>query len=233
MKKILIVDSNRSFAEAVRNFMKMSDFDVTIETDGIRGETSAMSGVFDLLLVNVKLPEQSGFELCRKYRERYLQPVILIADTKDENELIEGFSLGADDYVARPVSVGELFARITARITRYEKLTARQRKRSDADSRFLEFGPLRIDRIEHRVFVDGEEKQLTRKEYELLYCLASNPDHYFTPEELYRKVWGMRRESKSTSLMVHIHKIRDKIEKDPANPNIIVNSRNRGYRIRG
>lgn len=232
-KKILIVENNLSFAEGVKNFLQMSNFDITIETDGVKGEKLALSGVFDMLLLNIKSPGRSGYEICRRYRERFMEPVILIADKKDENELIEGFSLGADDYLVQPISVGELFARVTGRLNRFDKLVSYQRKLREKDSNMIEIGSLCIDRMERRVFVDGIEKELTPKEYDLLYCLASEPNHFFTTEELYKKVWGMSRSSESKVLMVHIHKIRDKIEKDPANPRIIVNSRNRGYRIRG
>ena len=226
MKKILIVEDELPIAELEKDYLELSDFEVTIETDGIEGEAKAMSGEYDLLILDVMLPGQDGFEICRKYREKYLAPVIVVSAKKEDIDKIHGLGLGADDYMTKPFSPSELVARVKAHINRYESLTEKSSEKT-AKNETIEVGDLKIDRTARRVFVRGEEKNLTSKEFDLLYFLAKNPNHVFPKEELFQQIWdvgpigGNGMVGDIATVTVHIKKIREKIEQDTSNPEYI------------
>ena len=217
MKKILIVEDELPIAELEKDYLELSDFEVTIETDGIEGEAKAMSGEYDLLILDVMLPGQDGFEICRKYREKYLAPVIVVSAKKEDIDKIHGLGLGADDYITKPFSPSELVARVKAHINRYESLTEKSSEKT-AKNETIEVGDLKIDRTARRVFVRGEEKNLTSKEFDLLYFLAKNPNHVFPKEELFQQIWDVGPIGENgmvgdiATVTVHIKKIREKIE---------------------
>ena len=139
MKKILIVEDELPIAELEKDYLELSDFEVTIETDGIEGEAKAMSGEYDLLILDVMLPGQDGFEICRKYREKYLAPVIVVSAKKEDIDKIHGLGLGADDYMTKPFSPSELVARVKAHINRYESLTEKSSEKT-AKNETIEVG---------------------------------------------------------------------------------------------
>lgn len=235
MKKILIVEDELPIAELEKDYLELSDFEVTIETDGIEGEAKAMSGEYDLLILDVMLPGQDGFEICRKYREKYLAPVIVVSAKKEDIDKIHGLGLGADDYMTKPFSPSELVARVKAHINRYESLTEKSSEKT-AKNETIEVGDLKIDRTARRVFVRGEEKNLTSKEFDLLYFLAKNPNHVFPKEELFQRIWDVGPIGENgmvgdiATVTVHIKKIREKIEQDTSNPEYIETIWGVGYR---
>ena len=193
MKKILIVEDELPSAELEKDYLELSDFEGTIETDGIEGEAKAMSGEYDLLILDVMLPGQDGFEICRKYREKYLAPVIVVSAKKEDIDKIHGLGLGADDYMTKPFSPSELVARVKAHINRYESLTEKSSEKT-AKNETIEVGDLKIDRTARRVFVRGEEKNLTSKEFALLFGKKSKsciPERRAVPANLgCRSDWG-------------------------------------------
>lgn len=232
MKKVLIVEDDYTKAELEKNCLQLSNFDVTIETDTTKGEKLAMSGEYDMLLLDIKLSEGNGFDICRKYREKFLAPVILIADEKQEHDVIRGFAMGADDYIVKSVSPSELVARVTAHLKRYDELMAHYPVGNDDTNKEIKIGSLRIDKITRRVFVEEIEKRLTVKEYELLCFLASSPNRVFSKEELYKKIWGYHKDdSDCNTVAVHIKKIREKIEQNPSEPKLIKTVWAQGYRL--
>ncbi len=210
--------------------MELSNFKADIETDGLKGEKLAMSGEYDMLILEVDLPGRSGFEICRKYREIYLKPVIFVSSKEEDIDIIHGFSLGADDYIRKPFRPNELVARVKAHMTRYEELV-RYQSASVEPRDVITFGPLRIDRMSRRVFVDEEEKKLTAKEFSLLFFLATHPNRVFSKEELFHQIWGYTPGNEMATLVVHIRKIREKIEKDTGNPEFIQTVWGTGYRF--
>ena len=211
--------------------MELSDFEVTIETDGLEGEKRAMSGEFDLLILDVMLPGQDGFEICRKFREKYLAPVIMVTAKKDDIDKIHGLGLGADDYMTKPFSPSELVARVKAHLNRYEALVDHSVTNESVNEK-IEIGELKIDKTARRVFVRGKEKSLTSKEFDLLYFLAKHPNHVFPKEELFQEIWGVGPIGDIATVTVHIKKIREKIEKDTSNPEYIETIWGVGYRFK-
>lgn len=231
MKKILIIEDELQIAELEKDYLELSDFDVTIETDGIEGEKEAMSGKYDLLILDLMLPERDGFEICRKFREQFLQPVIMLSAKKEDIDKIRGLGLGADDYMTKPFSPSELVARVKAHLNRYDTLVDKSVEK-EIENEIIETGELRIDKTARRVFVRNEEKNFTTKEFDLLYFLAKNPDHVFPKEELFQKIWGFTSVGDIATVTVHIKKIREKVEKDTSNPEYIETIWGVGYRFK-
>ena len=210
MKKILIVEDELPIAELEKDYLELSDFEVTIETDGLEGEKRAMSGEFDLLILDVMLPGQDG---------------------KDDIDKIHGLGLGADDYMTKPFSPSELVARVKAHLNRYEALVDHSVTNESVNEK-IEIGELKIDKTARRVFVRGKEKSLTSKEFDLLYFLAKHPNHVFPKEELFQEIWGVGPIGDIATVTVHIKKIREKIEKDTSNPEYIETIWGVGYRFK-
>lgn len=231
MKKILIVEDELPTAELEKDYLELSDFEVTIETDGLEGEKKAMSGEYDLLILDVMLPGQDGFEICRKFREKYLEPVIIVTARSEDIDIIHGLGLGADDYITKPFSPSELVARVKAHLNRYEALVDHSMANVSTNEK-IEIGELEIDKTARRVFVRGKEKSLTSKEFDLLYFLAKNPNHVFPKEELFQEIWGIGPIGDIATVTVHIKKIREKIEKDTSNPEYIETIWGVGYRFK-
>ena len=231
MKKILIVEDELPIAELEKDYLELSDFEVTIETDGVKGEKRAMSGEYDMLILDVMLPGQDGFEICRKYREKFLAPVIMVSAKKEDIDKIHGLGLGADDYMTKPFSPSELVARVKAHLNRYETLVDKVPTK-ESENEMIEVGDLKIDKTARRVFVRGEERSLTSKEFDLLYFLAKNPNHVFPKEELFKQIWGVGPIGDIATVTVHIKKIREKIEEDTSNPEYIETIWGVGYRFK-
>lgn len=231
MKKILIVEDELPTAELEKDYLELSDFEVTIETDGLEGEKKAMSGEYDLLILDVMLPGQDGFEICRKFRKKYLEPVIIVTARSEDIDIIHGLGLGADDYITKPFSPSELVARVKAHLNRYEALVDHSVMNVSTNEK-IEIGELKIDKTARRVFVRGKEKSLTSKEFDLLYFLAKNPNHVFPKEELFQEIWGIGPIGDIATVTVHIKKIREKIEKDTSNPEYIETIWGVGYRFK-
>lgn len=231
MKKILIVEDELPIAELEKDYLELSDFEVTIETDGVEGGKKAMSGEYDMLILDVMLPGQDGFEICRKYREKFLAPVIMVSAKKEDIDKIHGLGLGADDYMTKPFSPSELVARVKAHLNRYETLVDKVPTK-ESENEMIEVGDLKIDKTARRVFVRGEERSLTSKEFDLLYFLAKNPNHVFPKEELFQQIWGVGPIGDIATVTVHIKKIREKIEEDTSNPEYIETIWGVGYRFK-
>lgn len=231
MKKILIIEDELQIAELEKDYLELSDFDVTIETDGVEGEKEAMSGKYDLLILDLMLPERDGFEICRRFRDHFQQPVIMLSAKKEDIDKIRGLGIGANDYMTKPFSPSELVARVKAHLSRYDALV-NQTVEKGIENEIIETGELRIDKTARRVFVRNEEKSFTTKEFDLLYFLAKNPDHVFPKEELFQKIWGFTSVGDIATVTVHIKKIREKVEKDTSNPEYIETIWGVGYRFK-
>lgn len=232
MKKILIVEDELPIAELEKDYLELSDFEVTIATDGLEGEKMAMTGEYDLLILDVMLPGRDGFEICQHFRQKYLMPVIMVSAKKEDIDKIHGLGLGADDYMTKPFSPSELVARVKAHLNRYEVLIE-QTSEQVAENEVITTGELRIDKTARRVFVRGEEKTFTTKEFDLLYFFAKNPNRVFKKEELFQQIWGFTSVGDIATVTVHIKKIREKIEKDSSDPQYIETIWGVGYRFKG
>lgn len=227
-KKILIVEDEESIAELEKDYLELSGFEVTIENTGDKGLDRALSETFDLYILDLMLPNVDGFEICRAIREKKNTPILVVSAKKDDIDKIRGLGLGADDYITKPFSPSELVARVKAHLSRYERLIGTNAVQNDV----VEIRGIRIDKTARRVYVDEVEKTLTTKEFDLLTFLASNPNHVFTKEELFQKIWDMDSIGDIATVTVHIKKIREKIEYDTSKPQYIETIWGVGYRFK-
>ncbi|MCR4740499.1 MAG: response regulator transcription factor [Lachnospiraceae bacterium] len=228
MSKILIIEDEQAIAELEKDYLELSDFEVTIEGDGEKGLKKALEGDPDLVILDLMLPSVDGFEICKEIRKKKDIPVIMVSAKKDDIDKIRGLGLGADDYMTKPFSPSELVARVKAHLARYERLVGSNPNANE----IIEIRGLKIDKTARRVYIDGEEKVFTNKEFDLLTFLAQNPNHVFTKEELFRKIWDMDSIGDIATVTVHIKKIREKIEFDTSNPQYIETIWGVGYRFK-
>lgn len=228
MSKILIVEDEESIAELEKDYLELSGFEVEIENDGAQGLEKALKGDFDLFILDLMLPGADGFEICKKIREVKNTPIIMISAKKEDIDKIRGLGLGADDYITKPFSPSEMVARVKAHLARYERLIGSGQPANE----IIEIRGLKIDKTARRVWVNGEEKTFTTKEFDLLTFLAQNPNHVFTKEELFSKIWDMESIGDIATVTVHIKKIREKIEFNTAKPQYIETIWGVGYRFK-
>ena len=229
MNKILIIEDEEAIADLEKDYLELSDFQVDICDNGADGLRTALAGDYNLVILDLMLPEMDGFEVCRKIREEKNIPILMVSAKKDDIDKIRGLGLGADDYMTKPFSPSEMVARVKAHMARYERLlNTTQKVQNDV----VEIRGIRIDKTARRVYVEGQERPFTTKEFDLLTFLAENPNHVFTKEELFREIWDMDSVGDIATVTVHIKKIREKVEKDTANPEYIETIWGVGYRFK-
>ncbi|MBM6948544.1 response regulator transcription factor [Mordavella massiliensis] len=228
MNKILIVEDEEAIADLEKDYLELSGFEVEVANDGQTGLDRALDGEFNLLILDLMLPGVDGFEICRQVRAKKNTPIIMVSAKKDDIDKIRGLGLGADDYMTKPFSPSELVARVKAHLARYERLVG-----SAAEAnKVIEIRGLKIDTTARRVWVNGEEKNFTTKEFDLLTFLASHPNHVYTKDELFSEIWDMESIGDIATVTVHIKKIREKIEMDTSNPQYIETIWGVGYRFK-
>ena len=228
MSKILIVEDEVAIADLEKDYLELSGFDVEVANDGLVGYQKAMEEDYNLVILDLMLPGMDGFEICRKLREEKNTPIIMVSAKKDDIDKIRGLGLGADDYMTKPFSPSELVARVKAHLSRYERLIG-----SAAEvNKVIEIRGLKIDTTARRVWVNGQEKAFTTKEFDLLTFLASHPNHVYTKDELFSEIWDMESIGDIATVTVHIKKIREKIEMDSSNPQYIETIWGVGYRFK-
>ena len=228
MSKILIVEDEESIAELEKDYLELSGFQVETEKQGDIGLKRAIDEDFDLVILDLMLPGVDGFEICKKVRETKNIPILMVSAKKDDIDKIRGLGMGADDYMTKPFSPSELVARVMAHLARYQRLVNSNVKEND----IVEIRGIKIDKTARRVWINGEEKNFTTKEFDLLTFLAENPNHVFTKEELFREIWDMESIGDIATVTVHIKKIREKIEFDTAKPQYIETIWGVGYRFK-
>ncbi len=228
MSKILIIEDDEAIAELQKDYLELSGFEVEVESQGDKGLTHALEEDVDFLILDLMLPEMDGFEICRQVREKKDIPVLMVSAKKDDIDKIRGLGLGADDYMTKPFSPSELVARVKAHLARYERLVNNNVKTND----IVEIRGIKIDKTARRVWINGEEKNFTTKEFDLLTFLAENPNHVFSKEELFREIWDMESIGDIATVTVHIKKIREKVEYDTAKPQYIETIWGVGYRFK-
>ena len=228
MSRILIVEDEVAIADLEKDYLELSGFEVEVENDGTNGLARALAEDFDLFILDLMLPGIDGFEICKEIREKKNTPILMVSAKKDDIDKIRGLGLGADDYITKPFSPSELVARVKAHLARYERLIGTNVPEGD----IVEIRGIKIDKTARRVWVNGEEKQFTTKEFDLLTFLAENPNHVFTKEELFREIWDMESIGDIATVTVHIKKIREKIEMNTAKPQYIETIWGVGYRFK-
>ena len=228
MSRILIVEDEKEIADLEKDYLELSEFQVEIANDGNEGLQKALSEEYALVVLDLMLPGMDGFEVCRRIREEKNIPILMVSAKKDDIDKIRGLGLGADDYMTKPFSPSELVARVKAHLARYDRLVGSGQKQND----IVEIRGLKIDKTARRVYVDGEERTFTTKEFDLLTFLAENPNHVFTKEELFREIWDMDSVGDIATVTVHIKKIREKLEYDTSKPQYIETIWGVGYRFK-
>ncbi|HCS67593.1 MAG TPA: DNA-binding response regulator [Oribacterium sp.] len=227
-KKILIIEDEQAIAELERDYLEISGFKVELAADGESGLRLALQNAYDLIILDLMLPKKDGFQVCKEIREVKDIPILIVSARKDDVDKIRGLGLGADDYMTKPFSASEMVARVKAHLARYARLVGSSRE----ESGILEIHGLRIDPTARRVFVNGEERTFTTKEFDLLYFLAAHPNHVYTKAELFKEIWKMDSVGDIATVTVHIKKIREKIEMDSAKPQYIETIWGVGYRFK-
>lgn len=227
MKRILIVEDDPVISEVQKDYLQASGFAADVAATGDEGLRMALEGGYDLIILDLMLPKTDGYEICRKVREAADIPIVIVSARKEDVDKIRGFGLGADDYMIKPFSLGELVARVKAHLARYERLVGGSGRRSDE----IRIRGLRIDKLSRRVYVNETEVPFTSKEYDLLLFLVTNPNRVFSKDELFEKIWGLDSLGDIATATVHISKLREKIETDPAKPQYIETVWGVGYRF--
>lgn len=226
MNHICIIEYDEAIADIERDYLEINGFTVSVASDGIAGFELAQKEKFDLILLDIMLPKLDGFTLCRKLREKLDIPILMVTAKKEDIDKIRRLGLGADDYIVKPFSPGELVARVQTHIATYKRLKSPQETQHD-----IKVGTIRICPKSHRVFVHEKEVNLKNKEYELLLFLVTNADTVFDKETLYERIWGMDAMGDNATVAVHINRLREKLEDDTSHPKYIETMWGAGYRF--
>lgn len=226
MKRILIIEDDKSISELQKDYLEMSGYEVVCAFDGNTGYEYITNESFDLIILDLMLPEKNGFDILRDISDSKQIPVLVVSAKSDEIHKIKGLNLGADDYITKPFGMGELVARVNSHIKTYEKFKHSSKKK------LISIETLSIDVQDRRVFLDGNEVLLTQKEFDLLLFLAENPNRVFSKDYLFERVWGYDSLSDASTITVHIARIREKIETNPERRQYIETVWGAGYRFR-
>ena len=228
MSKILIIEDENTIAELEKDYLELSGFEVQVCNDGLEGLEYALQEEIDLIILDLMLPTVDGFEICKQVREKKNTPIIMVSAKKEDIDKIRGLGLGADDYMTKPFSPSELVARVKAHLARYERLVGS----AIEENKVIEIRGIKIDTTARRVWINGEEKTFTTKEFDLLTFLASHPNRVYTKDELFSEIWDMESIGDIATVTVHIKKIREKIEFDTSKPQYIETIWGVGYRFK-
>ena len=230
MKNILIIEDDQSIAELEQDYLEITGFQTQIASTGTEGLELALNNEFDLVLLDVMLPGKDGFKVCEEIRAVKEIPILMVTAKKEDIYKIQGLGIGADDYIVKPFSPSELVARVNAHISRYERLTNIE-KDNNINRSSITIGRIKILLKARRVYIGEEEVKFANKEFELLMFLASNPNIVFSKDKLLDRIWGEESFGDSSTVTVHINRIREKIELDSSNPECIETVWGAGYRF--
>jgi DNA-binding response OmpR family regulator len=227
-KRILVVDDEKLIVKGIRFSLLQDGLEVDCAYDGEEALEMAKSDQYDLILLDVMLPKMDGFEVCQQIREFSDVPIIMLTAKGDDMDKILGLDNGADDYITKPFNILEVKARIKAIMRR-----GRKADEKPAPSNILEKNGMKIDKESRRVFIEGEEVNLTAKEFDVLELLAMNPDKVYNRDQLLNLVWGADYPGDARTVDVHIRRLREKIEKTPSNPKYVFTKWGVGYYFKG
>jgi DNA-binding response OmpR family regulator len=229
---ILVVEDEPSIAEVVGLYLQRAGYRVKTAADGKIAMTVLESGIPDLVILDLMLPEIDGLSLTRWLRDRSDVPIIMLTARREEIDRIAGLEMGADDYVVKPFSPQELVSRVRAVLRRIKRVTSPQGELAPSSTaRPLTFGELVIDAPSRTVMVSGRDIPLTAKEFDMLYLLAQHPRQVYTREQLLDRVWGGAEYIDPGTVTVHIRRVREKLEADPSTPTRLVTVWGVGYKF--
>jgi len=228
--KILIIEDDPQIIELAGIHIRDLGFQMDSAKDGESGLQKALSGEYHLVILDLMLPKLDGLEVCRRIRQEDRRiPILMLTAKSEELDKVLGLELGADDYLTKPFSVRELVARIKAILRRIE--TERKNVPAADEQEILDFGILQIDITKRKVILDGNTIELTAKEFDLLVLFARNPGRTYNRHQLLDQVWGYHFDGYDHTVNSHINRLRNKIEKEPANPQYIKTVWGVGYRF--
>ncbi|MFC4401762.1 response regulator transcription factor [Gracilibacillus xinjiangensis] len=227
MSKILIIEDEISIAELQRDYLEINGFEVDMEHEGKKGLSKALQGDYDLIILDLMLPDMNGFDICKEIRKVIDIPVFMVTARTEEIDIIRGLGLGANDYLKKPFSMSEFVARVKAHLDRYYAMKKNDKTEKDR----LQIRELVIDRSSRMVYVNEQAIPFRVKEFDLLSYMASYPGRTFTKDELFETIWGMDSISDNATVTVHIGKIRDKLARFSANADYIETVWGIGYRF--
>lgn len=228
MKRILIIEDDQEIADIERDYLELAGFETETAGEGTEGARLALTGGFDLILLDVMLPGIDGFEICRRVRDKIDTPILMVTARRSDIDKIRGLGFGADGYVEKPFSPSVLVARVKSQLAQYERLKRTDEEREKA----IEFGDIRLNSRTHIVTVRGVDMMLPNKEFKLLEFLMINADFVFSREDLYSRIWGMDSLGNTATVPVHINRLREAIEKDPAKPEHLITIWGVGYKFK-
>lgn len=235
MARILIIEDDEEIALIERDYLEVSGHEVVVQEDGKNIMNLLQQGDFNLLILDLMLPDLNGYEICKMVRDHFEMPILMVTAKTETIDKIRGLGLGADDYIAKPFDPAELIARVNSHLKRFERLTnfSKDSKFATAghDEKSILIADIKILVDSWQVFKGEEEVKLPHREFELLKFLALNPNIVFSKESLFEKIWGYDYIGDSATVTVHVNRIRDKIEEDSKNPKIIETVWGAGYRL--
>lgn len=226
MARILIIEDDAAIAAIEKDYLELSGYEVSVCSDGVSGLAAALEQDVDLLLLDLMLPEMDGFTVCRRVREARDIPILMVTALGKDVDKIRGLGYGADDYIEKPFSPSVLVARVKAHLAQYRRLKPRAE-----EAAVLTAGPLAADTASRRVTKNGAEIPLKNREYELLLFLMRHPGQVFSREDLYEMIWGLESLGDNITVAVHINRLREKLEDDPAHPQLLQTVWGVGYRL--
>jgi len=226
---VLIVDDEKEISDLIEIYLKNDGYNVLKAYNGLEALKILEENEVHLIILDIMMPEMDGIQACMKIREERNMPIIMLSAKSQDMDKIIGLSTGADDYVTKPFDPLELMARVKSQLRRYTMLNAPDHKKKDA----IEIGNITINTATHEVFVDGKEVKLTPKEFDILELLARNRGIVFSTQKIFESVWREDYLESDNTVMVHIRKIREKIEVDPRNPQYIKTVWGVGYKFEG
>jgi DNA-binding response OmpR family regulator len=227
VKRVLIIEDDASIAQLQKDYLEVNGFLVEVEHSGHKGLQAALGADYDLIVLDLMLPNIDGFEVCRRIRAEKDVCILLVTARNEDIDKIKGFSLGADDYITKPFSPGEFVARVKAHLARYERLLAKREEQQQE----IHLRDVVINQSSHRVHVRGREVFLTSKEFELLCFFANHPNQVFSKEKLFDRLWGVDATADLSTVTVHVRRLREKIEANPSRPQLIETVWGAGYRL--
>ena len=222
-----MIEDHKEVRDFVKEYFDHKEIEVIEAQNGYEG-LAILDDTIDIILLDIMMPGIDGYEVCKQIRSQYNTLIVFISALSEDENQLKAYEYGADDYITKPFSPSELVARVKAHLARYERLIGSNVQKND----IIEIRGIRIDKTARRVWVNDEEKQFTTKEFDLLTFLAENPNHVFTKDELFSKIWDMESIGDIATVTVHIKKIREKIEFNTAKPQYIETIWGVGYRFK-
>lgn len=227
-QKILIIEDDSDISAIEKDYLELNGYEVKVEETGPLGMKEALTGDYNLIILDIMLPGMDGFEICKNIRNQLDIPIMMLTARKTDLDKIRGLGFGADDYMEKPFSPSVLVAKVKSQLAQYNRL----KNPANSETKKLMIGNITLEPNTHRVFVGRYEKILPNKEFQLLEFLMSNADMVFSRETLYDRIWGMESMGNTSTIPVHINRLREAIEEDPSNPKHLITVWGVGYKFR-